>query len=105
VGADSPPAAINPATAAAPDVVSYWRAYPADLVTLTIVKLPEQTPNCDGRQQSSTKLCVTSRHGRLATRFTPRGDAALSKSMPSSTYTETSSPGSNANGRKTFRAK
>jgi hypothetical protein len=42
VGADSPPAAINPATAAAPDVVAYWRADPADLVTLTIVKLPEQ---------------------------------------------------------------
>jgi hypothetical protein len=42
VGADSPSAAINPATAAAPDVVSYWRADPADLVTLTIVKLPEQ---------------------------------------------------------------
>lgn len=42
MGADSPSAAINPATAAAPDVVSYWRADPADLVTLTIVKLPEQ---------------------------------------------------------------
>jgi hypothetical protein len=42
LGADSPPAAVNPATAAAPDVVSYSRADPADLVTLTIVKLPEQ---------------------------------------------------------------
>lgn len=42
MGADGPPAATNPATAAAPDMASYWQADPADLVTLIIVKLPEQ---------------------------------------------------------------
>jgi hypothetical protein len=33
---------INPTTPAAPDIASNWLANPADLVTLTIVKLPDQ---------------------------------------------------------------
>jgi len=105
VGADSPSAAINPATAAAPDVVSYWRADPADLVTLTIVKLPEQDTELRWQaailHQAPRDISAWPVSDMIHAAWRYRAikvDAIVD-------LHRTSSPGSNANGRTTFRAK
>jgi hypothetical protein len=86
-------------------MVSYWLADPADLVTLTIVKLPEQDTALRSQTAILEQALRDISNWPVSQTIHAAWRCRAIKVDAIATYTEISLPGSNVTGARTFRAR